>query len=106
MIKNSAQSWAVGQIVKVGFLSLSVVTPIAARGDGQPGAYVLLNLAGTQFYSFTPYNGLTKITADEAVEMVEEGKRNAAAIAARASSRAALVHANAAVRARLVELAA
>ncbi|WGS53541.1 hypothetical protein LFL96_21010 [Paraburkholderia sp. D15] len=104
MVKNSKQSWAVGQTVKVGFLALVVVTPIASRGDGLPGAYILTN--GTQFYSFIPHNGLNKISPDDAVEMVEEGKRNAAAVEARAAAQAKRVIDNAAITAKLRDLAA
>ena len=104
MIKNSKQSWAVGQSVKVGFLSLTVITPIAARGDGLPGAYILTN--GAKFFSFVPHNGLNSITPDEAVEMVEEGKRNAEAVEAKAAAAAQRALDNAAVCARLLDLAA
>jgi hypothetical protein len=104
MIKNSKQAWTVGQAVKVGFMTLTVVTPVAARGDGLPGAYILTN--GSQFFSFIPHNGLSKITDLEAVAMVEEGKRNAAVVEARAAAQAARVLEAAAMRARLLALAA
>lgn len=104
MIKNSKQSWAVGQTVKVGFLSLNVVTPIAPTGDGLPGAYILTN--GKQFYSFVPHNGLNKVSDFEAIEMVEEGKRNAERAQARAAAQAKQVINNASMCAKLRELAA
>lgn len=74
MIKNSNQSWEIGCTVKVGFLSNLVVTAkIATPGDHAPDAYVLVR--GTTFYSFVPHMGLSKITQDEAVEMIREGLR-------------------------------
>jgi hypothetical protein len=99
MIKNSKQSWAVGRMVKVGFVSLRVIAPLAATGDGLPGAYILTN--GSQLYSFVPHNGLSKITPDEAVEMAEESKRVVAAAAARDEAAVARVLENAAICARL-----
>jgi hypothetical protein len=104
MVKNSKQSWEVGQAVRVGFLSLTVIAPLEATGDGQPGAYILTN--GTQLFSFVPHCGLNKISDDEAVEMCEESKRISAARAARAQQQVARVAANAAVCAKLRAIAA
>ncbi|MCG5072246.1 hypothetical protein [Paraburkholderia tagetis] len=104
MVKNSKQSWEVGQAVRVGFLSLTVIAGLEATGDGQPGAYILTN--GTQLYAFIPHNGLSKISDEQAVEMCEESKRITAARAARAQAQVARVAANAAVCARLQALAA
>lgn len=88
MIKKTTQAWEVGHQVKVGFLSgLTVIAAVATPGDFAPDAYVLLR--GEQFYSFIPHNGISKITADEAREMVAEGKRHQAAAEFRAASQAA-----------------
>ena len=54
------QSWACGSVVKVGFLSLRVVTCRAAK-DGLPDIYTLVSLDGTRLYEFVPYNGLTRV---------------------------------------------
>ena len=78
MIKNSKQNWQVGATVKVGFLSLVVKAAIATPGDYMPDAYILSNQAGTQFYKFVPHNGLEKIGAVEANEMLAAAKRHAA----------------------------
>jgi hypothetical protein len=104
MVKNSKQSWVVGQAVRVGFLSLTVVATLQATGDGLPGAYILTN--GTQLYSFVPHNGLNKISDVEAVAMCEESKRVSEARAARAAQQAQRVVSNAAVCAKLQALAA
>lgn len=88
MIKKTKQAWEVGQQVKVGFLAgLTVIAAVATPGDHAPDAYVLLR--GEQFYSFLPHNGISKISADEAREMVAEGKRQQAAAEARAAAQAA-----------------
>lgn len=88
MIRKSKQAWEIGQQVKVGFLSgLTVIAAVATPGDFAPDAYVLLR--GEQFYSFIPHNGISKISADEAREMVAEGKRQEAAAEARAAQQAA-----------------
>ena len=60
MIKNSKQTWEVGEAVKVGFLTLIVCAKIATPGDYAPDAYALTNKAGTSFYRFVPHNGLNK----------------------------------------------
>ena len=72
MIKTSKQNWTVGQVVKVGFLSLVVKSVIATPGDYKPDAYILINQTGTQLYKFVPHNGLEKVTASE-VEFFEDG---------------------------------
>ena len=104
MIKNSKQSWEVGQTVRVGFLSLTVIAPLEATGDGLPGAYILTS--GTQLYAFVAHNGVRKITDDEAVAMCEESKRITAARAARVQAQVERVAVNAAVCARLQAIAA
>lgn len=104
MVKNSKQSWVVGQAVRVGFLSLTVIASLEATGDGLPGAYILTS--GTKLYSFVPHNGLNKISDEEAVAMCEESKRVAQARAARAAQLANRVIGNAAVCAKLQAIAA
>jgi hypothetical protein len=59
MVKNSKQNWTVGGVVKVGFLTLTVVAAIPTPGDWMPDAYALTNGKGT-FYRFVPHNGLTR----------------------------------------------
>jgi hypothetical protein len=62
MIRNTRQNWAVGQIVKVGFLSLRVMSARAEK-DGLPDIYTLQSLDGARTYEFIPHNGLTRIDA-------------------------------------------
>ncbi len=59
MIQNSKQIWAVGEKVKVGFMSLQVVAAKETAGDFKPDAYLLTN--GKKYYSFVPHNGLTAL---------------------------------------------
>ncbi len=67
MIKNSKQNWEVGQTVKVGFLSLTVVAKIPTPGDYMPDAYALKNVKG-DFYRFVPHNGIARCySLDEAM---------------------------------------
>lgn len=58
MIKNSKQVWEVGEMIKVGFLSLLVTGKEATPGDYRPDAYLLCNQAGTKRYRFVPHFGL------------------------------------------------
>lgn len=58
MIKTSKQAWEVGEMVKVGFLSLRVLAKVATPGDYKPDAYVLTNAKADKFYRFVPHNGL------------------------------------------------
>jgi hypothetical protein len=104
VIKNSTQSWEIGQTVRVGFLSLTVIAGLEATGDGMAGAYILTN--GTQLYAFIAHRGVHKISDDEAVAMCEESKRITEARAARAQAQVSRVAANAAVCARLQAIAA
>jgi hypothetical protein len=57
--RKAKQNWTVGGVVKVGFLTLTVVAAVATPGDFAPDAYVLTNASGT-FYRFVPHNGLVK----------------------------------------------
>lgn len=101
MIRKTKQSWEVGQQVKVGFLAgLTVIAAVATPGDYAPDAYVLLR--GEQFYSFIPHNGLSKVSAAEAREMVAEGKRQEELAASRAADKAAGVIAAAKLAAELM----
>lgn len=60
MIRNSNQNWAVGESVRVGFLTLIVAAIVPTPGDYLPDAYVLTNQGATRFYRFVPHNGLTR----------------------------------------------
>ena len=100
MISKSKQNWTVGATVKVGFLSLTVIAVVATPGDFKPDAYVLSSK--TAFYEFVPHNGLNKIEAFEARELIAEGKRVAAEQAAAALAKASATAAHAALVAELV----
>jgi len=58
MITKSKQAWEIGEMVKVGFLSLRVMAKQATPGDFKPDAYVLANAKADKFYRFVPHNGL------------------------------------------------
>jgi len=58
MITKSKQSWEVGEMVKVGFLTLRVMGKQETPGDYKPDAYVLANKDVSKFYVFVPHNGL------------------------------------------------
>lgn len=58
-IKHSNQTWEVGRIVKVGFMTLTVTGFIPTPGDYRPDIYLLRSSNGTE-YRFTPHFGLEK----------------------------------------------
>ena len=58
MITTSKQIWAVGEMVKVGFMSLRVMATQATPGDYKPDAYVLANAKADKFYRFVPHHGI------------------------------------------------
>ncbi len=59
MITKSKQDWSNGSIVKVGFLTLRVLS-VKAVYDGLPDIYSLESLDGSKHYEFIPHNGLTR----------------------------------------------
>lgn len=61
MIKNSKQNWEVGNVVKVGFLSLRVLEKVPTPGDFAPDMYRLESLDGSKEYEFVPHNGLNRV---------------------------------------------
>lgn len=75
MIKNSKQNWAVGQTVKVGFLSLVVRGAITTPGDSLPDVYFLTNIAGTKCYEFTPHNGCRSVSLEEVQHRVSQFRK-------------------------------
>lgn len=58
------QDWSVGSTVKVGFLSLTVLSKVPTPGDHWPDAYILTSAKG-QTYSFVPHRGLNKHSSIE-----------------------------------------
>ena len=58
MIRNSKQHWEIGQMVKVGFMTLRVCAKIPTPGDYMPDAYALES--NGKFYRFVPHNGLAR----------------------------------------------
>ena len=60
MIKHTKQKWQSGEVVKVGFLQLKVVSA-RAEYDGLPDIYTLTSLDGSRKYEFIPHNGLNRI---------------------------------------------
>jgi hypothetical protein len=59
-VTKTGNCWQAGQVVKVGFLKLRVLSARAHR-DGLPDIYSLESLDGTKKYEFIPHNGLTRI---------------------------------------------
>ena len=59
MITKSKQLWEVGEMVKVGFLTLKVLAKVPTPGDYMPDAYALGSAKGA-IYRFVPHNGLTR----------------------------------------------
>ena len=63
MIKNSNQSWEVGESVKIGFMTLRVTAKEPTPGDYKPDAYLLCGLGknADRKYRFVPHNGLERL---------------------------------------------
>jgi len=63
MINRSAQTWEVGETVRVGFLTLRVIAKEPTPGDYKPDAYRLCGLGNNadRQYRFVPHNGLERI---------------------------------------------
>jgi hypothetical protein len=95
MINRSKQDWTVGNTVKVGFLSLTVLAVVPTPGDSKPDAYVLASK--TAFYEFVPHNGLNRIEASDAQDLINEGCRQAGLQAAAAVAKASVSAAHAAL---------
>ena len=89
MISRSRQRWEVGQIVKVGFLTLTVQAAVATPNDGLPDLYFLSNQAGDKLYQFIPHHGLQRVSAEEAAERMAHFRAQCERIAAQAIARAA-----------------
>lgn len=63
MVRNSKQTWEIGEVVKVGFLSLRVTKKEPTPGDYMPDAYILCGLGdkSDRTYRFVPHNGLERL---------------------------------------------
>lgn len=58
---NTRQSWQVGDIVKVGFLTgLEVIKRVPTPGDYAPDAYALWQAQTNRFYRFVPHKGIQR----------------------------------------------
>lgn len=62
MITRSKQTWEVGKVVKVGFMTLRVTDKEPTPGDYMPDAYRLESLDGSKRYRFVPHNGLERVS--------------------------------------------
>lgn len=58
-ITKSKQNWEVGQMVKVGFMTLKVISLELTPGDYRPDIYHLESSKGVA-YTFTPHYGLER----------------------------------------------
>lgn len=61
MITRTTQRWEVGEMVKVGFLTLRITAKEPTPGDYMPDAYRLTDKTGTKTYRFVPHNGLERL---------------------------------------------
>lgn len=63
MISNSKQVWQVGEVVKIGFMTLRVTEREATPGDYKPDAYFLCGLGdkANRRYRFVPHNGIERL---------------------------------------------
>lgn len=60
--RTAKQSWAIGEIVNVGFLKgLMVLKKEPTPGDWLPDAYILKARTGAT-YRFVPHNGLERLS--------------------------------------------
>lgn len=59
-MRSKNKSWEVGATVKVGFLSLRVLS-VRAEKDYLPDIYTLESLDGLKRYEFIPHHGLNRI---------------------------------------------
>lgn len=62
---KAKQDWAIGNIVKVGFLTLKVLEKIATPGNYLPDQFVLQSTDGSKVYRFVPHNGLSRMDSIE-----------------------------------------
>ena len=63
MISNTKQQWAVGESVKIGFLTLRVTGIELTPGDYKPDAYLLCGLGANESrkYRFVPHHGIERL---------------------------------------------
>lgn len=59
-VQNSSQDWTVGKDVKVGFLTLTILSIEPTPGDGMPDIYHLEGARG-RTYTFQPHYGLERV---------------------------------------------
>jgi hypothetical protein len=57
---GSKQNWDIGNMVKVGFMFLKVLSVEAVK-DGLPDIYILENPKNGKKYEFIPHNGLSAL---------------------------------------------
>jgi hypothetical protein len=60
MITKTKQNWNIGQTVKVGFMTLKVLS-VQSIKDSLPDIYTLESPKTGKKYQFIPHNGLTAI---------------------------------------------
>ena len=64
--RRAKQSWDIGQVVKVGFVSgLQIVKKVATPGNYLPDQYVLVQQGTGRIYQFIPHSGLTRCASIE-----------------------------------------
>ena len=61
-MKNSSENWTVGEIVRIGFLSLRIIgNKVATPGNYAADEWPLESLNGKSFYRFIPHRGLHRM---------------------------------------------
>lgn len=58
---KSKQVWAVGETVKVGFLTLRITGTEPKCGWNNQTGYLLTDATGAKSYRFTPHEGLERL---------------------------------------------
>lgn len=58
--RSKNKSWNIGDVVKVGFMTLRVES-VRAEKDYLPDIYTLTSLDGSKRYEFIPHHGLNRI---------------------------------------------
>lgn len=59
--RSKNKSWEIGSVVKVGFMTLKVLSVEAVK-DYLPDIYQLESLDGSKKYEFIPHHGLSRVS--------------------------------------------
>jgi hypothetical protein len=62
--QQTRQDWHVNSVVKVGWLTLRIVSIVLTPRDGRPDVYILESIDGAKRYRFTPHYGIERINEE------------------------------------------